>query len=76
MFFKNFAAACQKDKNKSTANHCKKARQETTTKKLKKIIKKKKKKKKKHLLCDRHCQRASDSKISNIDPSRLRKKHT
>jgi ABC-type Zn uptake system ZnuABC Zn-binding protein ZnuA len=47
MFFKNFAAACQKDKNKSTANHCKKARQETTTKKLKKIIKKKKKKKKK-----------------------------
>jgi esterase/lipase len=43
MFFKNFAAACQKDKNKSTANHCKKARQETTTKKLKKIIKKKKK---------------------------------
>jgi len=46
MFFKNFAAACQKDKNKSTANHCKKARQETTTKKLKKIIKKKKKKKK------------------------------
>jgi high-affinity K+ transport system ATPase subunit B len=45
MFFKNFAAACQKDKNKSTANHCKKARQETTTKKLKKIIKKKKKKK-------------------------------
>jgi len=48
MFFKNFAAACQKDKNKSTANHCKKARQETTTKKIKKIKKKKKKKKKKH----------------------------
>jgi high-affinity K+ transport system ATPase subunit B len=51
MFFKNFAAACQKDKNKSTANHCKKARQETTTKKLKKIIKKKKKKKKKNIDC-------------------------